>query len=320
MPLFYPRAQSPFDQPTLLDEFFSSPLKFLMRRVYLLLLKLRGPAYRPLPHQHPIRVVCISDTHTNTPHIPEGDLLIHAGDLTNAGTVDEIQSQLDWLRTLPHKEKVIIAGNHDSFFDVKSRAVKDQGKTLKFGRIHYLRHDSISLTFSDCNNRTLSIYGAPQIPACGGPEFAFQHPRETDTWSGTVPEGTDVLVSHTGPSNHLDLPKAVGDPFLLQELWRVRPLLHCFGHAHCGAGKQAVHWDESQKVYERLAARQGGFFVDLFAVPAMLDLVRMVLHGLSGVLWSRVWGGTWDGGWMVNASLVYADTGKIGNPVQVVEL
>jgi 3',5'-cyclic AMP phosphodiesterase CpdA len=38
------------------------------------------------------RIVCISDTHNSTPRLPEGDVLIHAGDLTNQGSYSEVQS------------------------------------------------------------------------------------------------------------------------------------------------------------------------------------------------------------------------------------
>jgi hypothetical protein len=40
------------------------------------------PAPAPSPPDHPITVVCISDTHNTQPPIPYGDLLLHAGDLS----------------------------------------------------------------------------------------------------------------------------------------------------------------------------------------------------------------------------------------------
>jgi hypothetical protein len=64
-----------------------------------------------------ICVICISDTHNSKPPIPEGDILLHAGDLSQYGLFDEIQAQLDWLNTLPHKHKVVIGGNHDLILD-----------------------------------------------------------------------------------------------------------------------------------------------------------------------------------------------------------
>ena len=37
------------------------------------------------------RFVCISDTHCRTFPVPEGDVLLHSGDLTNTGTLDEME-------------------------------------------------------------------------------------------------------------------------------------------------------------------------------------------------------------------------------------
>lgn len=35
------------------------------------------------------RFVCVSDTHNQTLKLPKGDVLIHAGDLTNQGSFSE---------------------------------------------------------------------------------------------------------------------------------------------------------------------------------------------------------------------------------------
>lgn len=97
-------------------------------------------------------------------------MLIHAGDLTNAGTAQEIQAQLDWLASLPHREKIVIAGNHDSYFDLKSRKAEDKTKKLDFKGIHYLENKAITLKFK--GGRKLNFYGSPDIPQCGGSSFA----------------------------------------------------------------------------------------------------------------------------------------------------
>ena len=77
----------------------------------------------PKPAGH-TRFVCISDTHNRTDRmdhpIPDGDVLIHAGDFTNCGTRDQVIHFNKFLSTLNHPYKVVIAGNHDISFDLQS--------------------------------------------------------------------------------------------------------------------------------------------------------------------------------------------------------
>jgi 3',5'-cyclic AMP phosphodiesterase CpdA len=59
------------------------------------------------------RFVCISDTHNagGAFHIPKGDVLIHAGDLTNQGTYSELQKAITWLQGIDgFQSKIVIAG------------------------------------------------------------------------------------------------------------------------------------------------------------------------------------------------------------------
>lgn len=53
--------------------------------------------------------------------IPEGDILIHAGDFTRCGHLQEVRDFNNWLGSLPHKHKIVIAGNHELTFDQKLR-------------------------------------------------------------------------------------------------------------------------------------------------------------------------------------------------------
>lgn len=61
------------------------------------------------------RVVCVSDTHAYTPseagfRLPAGDVLIHAGDLTNQGSLAELRRTIAWIAKTPYEVKIIIAG------------------------------------------------------------------------------------------------------------------------------------------------------------------------------------------------------------------
>lgn len=48
-----------------------------------------------------IRIVCMSDTHSLTPHIkfdiPNGDIFIHAGDFTKCGQQNEVIDFNNWI-------------------------------------------------------------------------------------------------------------------------------------------------------------------------------------------------------------------------------
>lgn len=103
--------------------------------------------------------------------MPHGDILIHAGDLTNAGTVADIQKQLDWLRSQPHAVKVVIAGNHDSWFDVKSRPSEDisSGASPNLEGLVYLESEQ---SVQQIKGRSIAIFGVPDIPSIGPEEFA----------------------------------------------------------------------------------------------------------------------------------------------------
>lgn len=350
IPSFLLAPESPFAPPSFIYTILHHPVTFLFTFVHYLILYLRGPAYKAPPNAYPIRVVCISDTHCKIPpkSIPKGDLLIHCGDLTNRGTIAEIQQSIDWLKTLQKVwygssegflHTVVIAGNHDSFLDPRSRSNADQqavkrGRELNWGKIRYLQHSSVTLSF--IGDRKLKIYGAPQIPACGGSEFAYQYARGQDAWSNTIPDDVDVLVTHNPPKWHLDVSEngGLGDEFELAEAWRVKPTLHAFGHVHSGAGMESVWWDDGQKAFEQLRKTAYGDKnpdkpspSSLFsAVGELLNLklwtigITMLNHDLRGLLWTRLWGGVRQGGFMVNAALTYQTTNKLGNPPQVIVL
>lgn len=170
------RRSNDWEKPTLLDEFLASPLQALVLRIFRVILFLRGRPFRAPRDRPAIRVVCISDTHDHIVPVPDGDLLIHAGDLTNAGTVDDIQRQVDWLASLPHRHKVLVCGNHDSWFDELARKPEDKasGRQVDLKGIHYLERSSATLDFTGA--RRLNVWGAPDIPKCGGSDFASVPP------------------------------------------------------------------------------------------------------------------------------------------------
>ncbi|KZL75652.1 metallophosphoesterase domain-containing protein [Colletotrichum incanum] len=233
-----------------------------------------------------VTVVCISDTHNSQPHLPPGDILIHAGDLTASGTKEELRCALDWVKDQPHRFKVVIAGNHDLCLDENfpnsqiGRMVpeaedgldenkqgfvgREEEEPLDWSDIIYLNRTSTTLKLVNHHNREIRIYGNPYTPQHG--TWAFQYPRslQPDPWANAVPLVTDILVTHAPPKGHMDDPRGNwGCEFLLQEVWRTRPRLHVFGHVHCGHGMETVAFDTLQGAYEDVvlreaAAKKGG--------------------------------------------------------------
>jgi Icc-related predicted phosphoesterase len=337
------RPESEFEPTPLPTLLFQAPVKLLLYHAYHLITYLRSS---PKPtSQPPIRVVCISDTHNHIPEdVPEGDLLIHAGDMTNDGSVAEIQRQIDWLCSLPHREIVVIAGNHDTFLDPRTRpslSAEQRDGDLDWKRVHYLQHRRLSLTINtergdtdsidartpllsaEQNQRRIRIYGAPQIPACGPMNVhAFQYPRGRDAWSETVPEDIDILITHTPPKYHLDLslPQELGCEHLLAEVKRVKPTLHVFGHVHWGAGQSVVWWDKAHDAYVRGLSVQSKRTHGLLNPRLWWNVVRVTYRGIRELLWDRVWGGQSASTILVNAAQTHGNTGKLGNAIQVVDI
>lgn len=252
--------------PTALDDFRTSPFLFLAHRVYAWT---QSPVPTPpiFPSSTDIRVVCIADTHNTHdthPPLPTGDILLHAGDLTQSGTLSELCDALAWLSVQPHAVKIFVAGNHDrALAESETRAYIRQ----TYPTLIYLENDVVEVSV---RGHTLRIYGSPYTPQHG--TWAFQYPRfrppnprlsgailpaldpnhpSTALWS-VMPPRIDVLLTHGPPLGHLD--RGAGCSVLLLTLWRVRPRLHVFGHIHGGRGVERVNWDDVQPAFEAVCA------------------------------------------------------------------
>lgn len=72
----------------------------------------------PSAQRKKLRVVCVSDTHNSSPlngqfKVPPGDVLIHAGDMTNQGSNSELRKAVEWIGKCEHEVKIVIAGTYD---------------------------------------------------------------------------------------------------------------------------------------------------------------------------------------------------------------
>ncbi|KAI9062035.1 Metallo-dependent phosphatase, partial [Trametes sanguinea] len=193
------------------------------------------------PQVPTVRVVCIADTHNLQDRIslPPGDILIHAGDLTNWGTESELSNALKWLSSLPYPHKVFVAGNHDHALAIPERR---DALLASFPDLIYLEDSSVTLTV---NGHPLKLFGSPRTPKRG--EGVFQYLIRSTEWP--IPPDTDIVITHGPPKFHLD-DGGQGCNFLLAALWRIRPPLHVFGHIHDGRGVAHLDWSRNQRHYE----------------------------------------------------------------------
>lgn len=280
------------------QKFYQSPLRFIAEYLYKLrrdhLLQQRGTANAEGCNEF-IKVVCLSDTHNHiVTDVPFGDILIHAGDLTERGTAEELNNAIKWLQELPHKYKVVIAGNHELCLDKhhnKTKSFDEERLDISWGNIRYLKNSSVILDFPE-KNRSIKVYGSPYTPKHGN--WAFQYPRELDVWGNTIPIDTDILVTHGPPRHHLDI--HAGCHHLLKEIWRVRPKLHVFGHIHVDHGQDFLEFNSFQKSYERLCSGEGYIFDIMIILWLFLFDIFAKCLGLQRKFEASV---------LVNASMVH---------------
>lgn len=237
------------ERPSWLQLFVKSPSTMPAKTMY---------SWRTGPEEQvsaqPVTIVCTSDTHNSQPAIPRGDIFVHAGDLTQGGTAKELQVALDWINSLPHAHKIVIAGNHDLILDAAKTPDDDDLRTsLNWGSIHYLQESTITLKLA--GGRSLVVHGNPWTRKQGN--WAFQYERGHDKFTATVPDDVDILITHSPPRFHLDI-DGFGEDYLTAELWRVKPRVHVFGHIHEGYGKDFLTYDAFEKMYEEVCGGRKG--------------------------------------------------------------
>ena len=183
------------------------------------------------------RIVAISDTHSRHNQIsalPAGDILIHAGDATNKGTLAEIVAFNQWLGTLPYQHKIFVAGNHDFLFE-KSPEI---ARTL-MTNAHYLLDEAVVIA-------GFKFYGSPWQPRFFDWAFNLNRGEQLRHKWSQIPDDTDVLITHGPPHGILDgaprggsgIFEAVGCEELLPAVLHRKPRAHIFGHIHAGYGQR----------------------------------------------------------------------------------
>ena len=170
--------------------------------------------------------------------VPECDLLIIAGDICPT-TNHEAAWQANWLKdhfaswlsSVPAKNIVGIAGNHDFVFQYAKKW------TIELSW-HYLYNDSVEID-------GIKIWGSPWSPHFGY-NWAFNFPTgnagktRAALLYQTIPLDTDIVITHGPPKGYGDYVhwdgSLAGCPILLSRMYEIQPKLHVFGHIHGGTG------------------------------------------------------------------------------------
>jgi Icc-related predicted phosphoesterase len=180
-----------------------------------------------------MRIVCISDTHDLHPvlRVPDGDLLIHAGDATAHGTEEQIKDFCDWFRSQPHRHKIFVAGNHDWLFETDP----DKARHM-IGGFTYLEDSAVEV-------EGLLFYGSPWTIRYYEWAFMLERGAELAVKWRHIPDNTDVLITHSPPKGILDRNtrgESAGCGDLLKRVRKITPKLHVFGHMHPSNGIQTI--------------------------------------------------------------------------------
>mmetsp|Transcript_16320 Transcript_16320/g.31670 ORF Transcript_16320/g.31670 Transcript_16320/m.31670 type:complete len:392 (+) Transcript_16320:136-1311(+) len=209
-----------------------------------------------------VRFVCVSDMHGKYASmedavLPEGDVLVNCGDLTLNGSMRELRAFREWMEKQPHKNKVVIAGNHDVTLDREfygknekifarslspTETVDDAISFVEEGEYTYLNGTEVEV-------EGLKIYGSPVTPRFSNWAFQMDPNEEIYEHWQKIPEDTDILLTHgpaAGFGDRCFRGSRAGCPNLLYEMkTRVMPLAHVFGHIHEDFGV----WDDGESLY-----------------------------------------------------------------------
>jgi len=171
-----------------------------------------------------MQILHLSDTHNQhrqLGNLPAADVIIHSGDITFAGTGDEVFDFIDWFGSLNYPYRIFIAGNHDYALEGKAPE-----------RIQrFLPENCFYLCNSGVTINQVRFWG---IPFFFSPDESNQNTNTIDLIGNDV----DVLITHRPPYGILDQSgnTRFGCPDLLQAIKRLRPAYHLFGHIHDAYG------------------------------------------------------------------------------------
>lgn len=178
------------------------------------------------------RIILLSDTHNKhhlLPPLPEGDILLCAGDVSIRGTRRECKRFLNWMAEQPFEHKVLIAGNHDFYFE---EALPEQLRADMPAGIRYLYDEGMEAA-------GLRIWGSPIQPTFMHMAFNRERGAAIRKHWEAIPAGIDLLVTHGPAQGILDCTLEglhAGCQDLRARIEQIKPRVHVCGHIHEARG------------------------------------------------------------------------------------
>jgi Icc-related predicted phosphoesterase len=176
---------------------------------------------------------CISDLHGYSPELEGGDLLIVAGDLSDADGLNEHYDIASWISEQKYTRKIVVAGNHDNLLQ------NNVNFYSKLKDISYLCDSGVEF-------EGLKIWGSPWTktfqgmnPKCKA--FTVDSEEEIAKKWALIPDDIDILITHCPPNGILDglqSGHSSGSISLRNRSTAIAPKLHVFGHIHEWGGHQ----------------------------------------------------------------------------------
>lgn len=185
-----------------------------------------------------MKIVAISDTHDQHEKvtIPECDVLVVAGDFTchREPQVKNYTAFNEWLGRQPAKNKIVVAGNHDTLFEQNPHLARS------------ILTNAIYLEDSGVEIGGIKFWGSPWILPVDDWSFEVGDDEDFEGILEAVPKDTDILITHMAPYKILDAlainKRHVGSLNLLKRVIELSDNLkyHLFGHIHEGYGSQEL--------------------------------------------------------------------------------
>ena len=158
-----------------------------------------------------MRILHFSDTHgihRRIKDMPEADVIVHSGDISNNGTEEEVLDFLNWFIDLSYPNKIFVTGNHDlCLWDAEG--IEDLPDNL-----HFLQDKSITID-------GVKFFG-----------LAYNHSEKL------IPASTNIVITHEPPVMLQEESAGIhwGNSPLRNRIFGIKPRYHLFGHAHNGYG------------------------------------------------------------------------------------